>query len=135
MLGLWPVIFGALRILVMVGLLIVQEVRAGSLADWEQTVKAAEKEGQVTVYISGYAPLIDGGYFQKAFPKIKVVGVSGEGSQLAPRIISERRAGKYLADVYSGGGNSIYQVLYLGKMLDPIKPALILPEVVDESKW
>ena len=26
-------------------------------------------------------------------------------------------------------------MLYKGKALDPIKPALILPEVVDESKW
>ncbi len=126
---------GAPRLLFMIVLLIVEEVWAGSLTDWEEMVKAAEKEGQVMVYISGYVPLIDGGYFQKAFPKIKIVGVSGEGSQLAPRIVSERRAEKYLADVYSGGGNSIYQVLYLGKMLDPIKPALILPEVVDESKW
>lgn len=54
---------------------------------------------------------------------------------MTPRIAAERRAGKYLVDVYSGGGNSIYQVLYLGKMLDPIKPALLHPEVLDESKW
>jgi hypothetical protein len=31
------------------------------------------------------------------------------------------------------GGN--YNVLYKGKALDPIKPVLTLPEVVDESKW
>ena len=30
---------------------------------------------------------------------------------------------------------SLYQNLYLGKMLDPIKPALTLPEVVDLTKW
>jgi iron(III) transport system substrate-binding protein len=132
---IFSAVSGALRIFVIVNLLMVQELRGASLTEWEQTVKAAEKEGQLTVYISGYVALLDGGYFQKAFPKIKVTGVSGEGSQLAPRIVSERRAGRYLADVYSGGGNSIYQVLYLGKMLDPIKPALLLPEVVDESKW
>jgi iron(III) transport system substrate-binding protein len=139
MLGLCRATFskgaGALRLLFVIGLLMIEEVQAGSLTDWEQTVKAAEKEGQVTVYMSGYVALIDAGYFQKAFPKIKVVSVSGEGTQLTPRIAAERRAGKYLVDVYSGGGNSIYQVLYLGKMLEPIKPALILPEVVDESKW
>src|SRR5207253_3149599 len=43
--------------------------------------------------------------------------------------------GKYLADVYNGGGNSIYQTLYLSKMLDPIKPALSLPEVRDVANW
>ena len=103
--------------------------------EWERTVKAAEEEGQLTVYVSGYGALIDSGIFQKTYPKIKVTSVTGSGTQLAPRIVAERRGEKYLADVYSGGGTSLYQNLYLGKMLDPIKPALILPEVVDPSKW
>src|ERR671925_210849 len=111
MVGLCRAIFSivslVLRVLIIVGLLMVVEVRAGSLTDWEHTLKAAEKEGQVTVYMSGYVALITAGYFQKAFPKIKVVSVSGEGTQLTPRIAAERRAEKYLVDVYSGGGNSI----------------------------
>jgi len=112
-----------------------QTGKSGWQQEWEKTVKAAEKEGQVTVYIAGYDAIIVSGAFQRAFPQIKVVSVTGSGSQLAPRIAAERRAGRYLADVYGGGGNSLYQILYLGKMLDPIKPALILPEVVDETKW
>ncbi len=104
-------------------------------AEWEKTVKAAEGEGRVTIYIAGYGAIVDSGAFQKKYPKIKVVSVTGSGSQLTPRIAAERRAGKYLTDVYNGGGNSLYQVLYLGKMLDSIKSALILPEVVDQSKW
>ena len=104
-------------------------------AEWERTVKAAEEEGRLTVYIAGYGALIDSGVFQKAYPKIKVASVTGSGTQLAPRIVAERRCEKYLADVYSGGGTSLYQSLYLGKMLDPIKPALILPEVIDPTKW
>jgi iron(III) transport system substrate-binding protein len=104
-------------------------------AEWERTVKAAEEEGQLTVYIAGYGALIDSGVFQKAYPKIKVTSVTGSGTQLAPRIVAERRGEKYLVDVYSGGGTSLYQYLYLGKMLDPIKPALILPEVIDPTKW
>ncbi len=103
--------------------------------EWERTVKAAEEEGQLTVYIAGYGALIDSGAFQKAYPKIKVTSVTGSGTQLAPRIVAERRGEKYLADVYSGGGTSLYQNLFLGKMLDPIKPALILPEVIDPTKW
>ena len=104
-------------------------------AEWERTVKAAEAEGQLTVYISGYSSVIEAGVFQKAFPKIKVTIVPGTGSQLAPRIVAERRGEKFLADVYNGGGTSLYQVLYLGKMLEPIRPALMLPEVTDTSKW
>ena len=104
-------------------------------AEWEKTVKAAEEEGQVSIYIAGYGKVIDSGEFQKAYPKIKVVSVTGSGTQLSQRIAAERRAEKFLADVYNGGGNSLYQVLFLNKILDPLKPALILPEVLDTSKW
>lgn len=103
--------------------------------EWEQTVRAAEKEGQVTVSIGGYGAIIDSGAFQKAYPKIKVTHITGAGTDLTQRISAERRAGRYLVDVYNGGGNSLFQVLYLGKMLDPIKPALLLPEVTDSTKW
>ncbi len=111
------------------------ESRPAWQANWERTVKAAEAEGQLTVYISGYSAVIEAGVFQKAFPKIKITIVPGTGTQLAPRIVAERRAEKFLADVYNGGGTSLYQVLYLGKMLEPIRPALMLPEVTDTSKW
>jgi iron(III) transport system substrate-binding protein len=101
--------------------------------DWEQTVAAAKKEGQVTVYIYRYDGLIQD--FKREFPDINVVSVAGRGNALTTRIMSERRAGKFLVDVYSAGPGGTYNVLYKGKALDPIKPALILPEVVDESKW
>jgi iron(III) transport system substrate-binding protein len=101
--------------------------------DWEQTLAAARKEGQVTVYIYRYEALLRD--FKREFPGINVISVTGRGSQLTNRIMAERRAGKFLADVYSGGTNSLYNTLYKGKVLDPLKPVLILPEVVDPSKW
>ena len=103
--------------------------------EWDRTVRAAEQEGQVNVSIGGYGAVIESGVFQKAYPKIKVNYITGAGTDITQRIIAERRAGKYLLDVYNGGGVSLYQALYLGKMLDPIKTALILPEVLDTSKW
>jgi len=111
------------------------QVNTSRQQEWEQTVRAAEKEGQVTVSIGGYGAIIDSGAFQKAFPKIKITSITGAGTDLTARIAAERRAGKYLVDVYNGGGNSLFQILYLGKMLDPIKPALLLPEVADPQKW
>ena len=101
--------------------------------NWEQTLAAARKEGQVTVYIYRYEGLLQ--EFKREFPGINVVSVTGRGSQLTNRLMAERRAGKYIADVYSGGTNSLYNTLYKGKVLDPLKPVLILPEVVDPSKW
>ncbi len=101
--------------------------------EWEKTLAAAKKEGQVVIYIYRYERLLQD--FNKEYPGIKIVSVAGRGTELTTRIMSERRAGKYIVDVYSGGTNGNYNVLYKGKVLDPIKPMLILPEVVDETKW
>src|SRR5687767_1546398 len=96
--------------------------------DWEQTLAAARKEGQVTVYIYRYEALLQD--FKREFPGINVVSVTGRGSELTNRIMAERRAGKLIADVYSGGTNSLYNTLYKGKALDPLKPALDRKSVV-----
>ena len=101
--------------------------------DWEQTVAAAKKEGQVAVYIYRYEGLLQN--FKREFPGINVVAVTGRGNELTNRVMSERRAGKFIADVYSSGPGGNVNVLHKGKALDPIKPLLTLPEVVDESKW
>jgi iron(III) transport system substrate-binding protein len=101
--------------------------------DWEQTLAAAKKEGQVTVYIYRYEGLLQD--FKREYPGINVVSVTGRGNDLTTRIMAERRAGKFIADVYSGGTNSLFNILYKGKALDPLKPLLILPEVTDLSKW
>jgi ABC-type Fe3+ transport system substrate-binding protein len=101
-------------------------------AEWERTVKAAEQEGQVVIYkISGDS---EWQAFQKKFPKIKVVLVPGGAAQIQQRLLAERRAGKYLADVVRLGGGTT-TTLYKAKALDPITPVFILPEVKDASKW
>ena len=101
--------------------------------DWEKTLEAAKKEGQVVVYISGYEAILPD--FEKEFPEIKVIAVTGRGNQLGPRLLAERRAEKFIADVSSTGANPNYQQYYAAKALDPIKVALILPEVTDQTKW
>ena len=111
------------------------EVGAGWQEDWQATVQAAKREGQVTVYISGYGATLDAGHFQKDFPEIKLSMVTAQSGEFGPRILSERRAEKYLVDISSGGANPNYQLFYTSKILEPISSALILPEVVDPSKW
>jgi len=106
-------------------------------AEWERTVQAAKKEGGLSLYLfQGDGELNNvAQLFQKKYPEIKVVTTLGRGNTLAPRIMAERRAGKYLVDAYIGGVTTAYQVFYRGKILDSVPAALILPEVVDESKW
>jgi len=104
--------------------------------EWENMVAAAEKEGQLVVYTGGEASetKIEEA-FQSAYPKIKVTSLTGRGSQLGPRIIAERRAEKYLVDFFIGGKGTAYAVLYPAKVLAPIQPLLVVPEVLDQSKW
>jgi hypothetical protein len=106
-------------------------------SEWDKTVQAAKKEGKLSLYLlqgegelSAVAQL-----FQKKYPEINVVTTPGRGNTLAPRIMAERRAGKYLVDAYISGVTTAYDVFYRAKILDSVRDALILPEVVDESKW
>ena len=72
--------------------------------EWEKTLEAAKKEGQVVVYISGYEAMLPD--FEKEFPEIKLVAVPARGTQIVQRLTSERRGEKYLADVVSTGSES-----------------------------
>ncbi len=109
-------------------------------AEWEKTLQAAKKEGEIALYICStcsatnrYDAIVN--EFRKEYPDIKVVTVIGSGSQLNAREMAERRAGRQLADLHGGGANGAFNVLYKAKALGSMKNAFILPEVVDESKW
>jgi iron(III) transport system substrate-binding protein len=111
------------------------DARPAGQANWEQTVAAAKKEGKLNFYVGRYGsePLLN--EFRKEFPEIKLVTVNGAGNSLGTRIITEIRAGHVVADLFSGGANTNFEVLYEGKALDSIKSLLLLPEVLDETKW
>jgi ABC-type Fe3+ transport system substrate-binding protein len=111
------------------------QVKAGWQADWEKTVKAAEKEGEIVVYCTDGLDLVFREGLQKKYPKIKVTTLIGRGFELGQRVMGERRAGKYIPDLFAQGSTTPVRVLYGGKALVPIRPALILPEVLDPSKW
>ncbi len=59
----------------------------------------------------------------------------GRPEELVTKLITERRAGLYLADVYIGGTTTVVNTLNPQKMLDPIEPHLILPEIKDPALW
>ncbi|HEX9453556.1 MAG TPA: extracellular solute-binding protein, partial [Candidatus Binatia bacterium] len=123
-------------VLLLVSLLLGGRASAQSSADWNSLVTAAEKEAQVTVYgppgIS-YQNAVSA--FQDSLPKIKLVYVAGSGTDNAQRLVTERRAGKYLADLFIGGSGSIIEVLFDGNLLEPIPPSLTLAEVKDPTLW
>ena len=126
-----------LQILFMLGLARAGEAKPSWQVEWEKSVAGASKEGEVRLWGDMEITHPDiAAAFNKDYPFIKVIAVTGKVGELMPRIIAERRAGKYLADLYSGGlGGRAFFDFYRAGVLDPVKPALILSEVVDESKW
>ncbi len=106
----------------------------GWKAKWDKIVEAANKEGQVNTWglpDVTHPAIIQA--FNKRYPKIKVVTVSGH-TQEFQRLVAERRARKFLADVYASGPAIVRQA-YIHGFLEPLRPHLILPDVVDQSKW
>ena len=79
------------------------EARPGWQAEWERTLQAAKKEGQVDIYTANdYDRVFQ--EFQKRYPEIKVAAITTANNPGSfHQIIAERRAGKYLRDLYIGG--------------------------------
>jgi iron(III) transport system substrate-binding protein len=103
--------------------------------EWEKTLTAAKKEGEISFYGSqGYEKIFE--VFQRRYPEIKVTSNTiRQGSEHGQAVMSERRAGKYIVDLFINGVVTPIQVFLKANILEPIRPQLILPEVVDESKW
>jgi ABC-type Fe3+ transport system substrate-binding protein len=112
--------------------------------EWDALVAAAKQEGGLVVLGPPTPELrrrLPEAFQQRFGIPVEYTGqMSGD---YAARLASERLAGIYSADVVISGSNSMYEVL-AGRgqiengamgMLAPLRPALILPEVLDTSKY
>jgi ABC-type Fe3+ transport system substrate-binding protein len=134
----WPLIASLMSIvLAPLGqpFVLAAEPKAAWQVDWEKTVKAAEEERELVIYMTQAFEPVFRETFQKKYPKIKVTLVTGRGPELSQRVMSERRAGKFIVDLYISGNITPLTVFHRAKILEPVKPLLILPEVVDTSGW
>ena len=106
-------------------------------ADWEASQRAAEKEAKLVIYGPPGADQqrLYTEVFQQAFPKIRVNYTPGRISELISRIMAEQRAGMRQADLVLGGTDILLGTLKDKGSLQPIRPALVLPEVLDANAW
>lgn len=104
--------------------------------EWEKVVANAKKEGRV-VLLGAY------GIAEAREPFVRTLnerfGISlemtiGQGPLLTTKLVSERSAGLYTADVYMGGSESMLELISRNIFV-PIEPYLILSEVKDPSAW
>ncbi|HEY7066346.1 MAG TPA: extracellular solute-binding protein [Chloroflexota bacterium] len=98
---------------------------------------AAKQEGTVVVLAPPGERLrnsvIDA--FHAQFPEISVEWSGGPSPDQAVKLEAERRAGVYSTDVFIAGTNVAVTQMKPAGALDPLPPALILPEVTDPANW
>jgi len=106
-------------------------------ADWKATQRAAEKEVKLVIYgpPGSDQQKLYTEVFQHAFPRIKVNYTPGRISEVIARIMAEQRAGMRQADLVLGGTDILLGTLKDKGLLQPIRPALLLPEVLDHNAW
>ena len=109
---------------------------AAQSPEWQAIVAAAKKEGQVTVNTfpgDGYKRALK--HFTAAYPDIKLEHTQLHSQDFAPRILRERQASLFTWDVALIPTSTALQVLRPAGVWDPIRPAIVLPEVKDEAGW
>ena len=131
----WFLIFCGL--LFVPGVTSAQTVKPAWQAEWDRTVEAGRKEGRVVVSIPTSAELrkeFETG-FQKAFPGIELELSVARGASNINKIVEEQSAGVKGIDLHIGGTTSIITGLLAQNHLEPVMPALLLPEVRDPKQW
>lgn len=112
------------------------EVKPAWQQEWEQVLAAAKREGKVTVLgpTGSERRQVLGDLFEKKYG-IPVEYAAGQGSAKAAQIQAERAAGQYLWDVFVTGASTMVAHLFPMGIMDPVEPALLLPEVKDLNNW
>jgi len=114
---------------------VLAQSRAGE-KEWNTIMEGAKKEGKLVV-----AGSPDPVMRNEIIPKFKerygipIEFIAGRSSEISARIKTERGSGIYSVDVYLSGPDTTATTLYGEKMIDPLKPLLIMPEVADGTKW
>jgi iron(III) transport system substrate-binding protein len=103
--------------------------------EWNEAMAGAKKDGKVVVATSPDPVMREIAAKFKSRFGITLEHLAGSSNQLAARLETERQAGIHSVDVFLGGVQTVANVLHSEKMLDPLKPQLILPEVVEPKRW
>src|SRR5579862_4684373 len=109
---------------------------ASAAAGWDSLVSAAQKEGKLALIGPPgdvYREIFNA--FQQKFGIPIELRVGNGPPDLYPLVTTERQAGQYLWDVATHNPGNIWLGFKPLGAVDPLRPALILPEVVDDSKW
>jgi ABC-type Fe3+ transport system substrate-binding protein len=103
---------------------------------WDKALGEARKEGKVVVWGPPGDILrnnvVQG--FKEAFPGIGIEYSGARGPEQVIKLKAERDGGIYSVDVLLVGTTLLHQLKAISA-LDPIRPALILPQTTDPKHW
>jgi iron(III) transport system substrate-binding protein len=110
--------------------------RSSEKDDWNEVLVAAKKEGKVVV-VGSPDPVMRNSIIPKFAARfgIAVEFIAGRSSEIVSRLQTERSAQIYSVDVFLAGPDTTANELFGDKLIDPLKPLLVMPEVLDGSKW
>ncbi len=105
-------------------------------SSWDDLVAAAQREGRLVVAGPAHPEVRQAlpAAFKARFG-INLEYIGGPASAAVAKLHAERLAGIYSLDVTLAGIQTVATILYREGLLEPIKPLLLLPEVLDGSKW
>ena len=106
--------------------------------EWEALKAAARKEGKMALVTGnnssrGLVPVVRGVFGEQFGIDVTITG--GSGSQHAPRIAAERRAGRYEVDIVILGRATVGPRLAEPGFMTPLNDQLFHPDALDPSKW
>jgi len=109
-----------------------EEWDAGAGPEWASLLEAARAEGKVVV--GGPAFLADAMIAAFAADTgLELEWIGASGSELSARLQQEVQSGAVTMDLKLGGPQELF--VDFRAVLEPLAPQLILPTVVDGSKW
>lgn len=105
-------------------------------AEWDRVLHEARKEGKVSVigFLSKEVREVLTEPFQKQYG-IPVEYLPSQGPEVPTKLATERRAGKYLWDIFIGGTTTSLTAMLPMRILDPLEPSLILPDIKEPKSW
>ncbi|MDP2646488.1 MAG: extracellular solute-binding protein [Desulfobacterales bacterium] len=104
--------------------------------DWNTVLEKARQEGSVAVF--GGTTVSELKNSSKLFKEkfgIDILITTGRSSSIVPKLRQERKVGLYLQDVMLSGQTHMLDPLKQMGAFDPLKPLLVLPEVLNQTLW
>lgn len=104
--------------------------------EWQKSVSDARKEAKLSIFVTvgpeTRTALMDA---MKTKYGVDLEFISGRGDEVSARLISERSAGLYTADVYLGGAITALTILKPKELFGSLDSVLLLPEIFKKELW